>query len=75
MECRKCPYFQKIKNMMHGTSLIVGFCKLRQRHISDETVGAQVCKDRAIIEIDEKIKKISSRENEEEFVKRAAFGG
>ncbi len=73
MECRKCTYFKKIKNMMHGNSLIVGFCRLRQRHISDETVGAEHCKDKAVIEIDG-TKKVSERESEEEFVKRAAFG-
>ncbi len=73
MECRKCPYFNKIKNMMHGNSLIVGFCKLRQRHISDETAGAELCKDKAVIEIEE-TKKVSEKKSEEEFVKRAAFG-
>lgn len=73
MECRKCPYFKRIKNMMHGNSLIVGFCKLRQRHISDETVGAELCKDKAVIEIDE-TKNVSEKESEEEFVKRTAFG-
>ncbi len=55
MECRKCTYFEKMKaNRMSGGNLIVGFCKLREKHISDETVGLEYCKDRAVIDISDK---------------------
>jgi hypothetical protein len=52
MECRKCTYFTKKKNLMAGGTVVVGFCKLRQKHISDTTVGKELCKDRAVIDVD-----------------------
>ena len=58
MECRKCTYFDKKKNLVHGGTVIVGFCRLRQKHISDTTVGNQFCKDRAVVDADpDKLKK------------------
>ncbi len=54
MECRKCPYFEKKrKNKLLGGKVIMGFCKLRERHISDETITAEFCKDRAILTLSE----------------------
>jgi hypothetical protein len=51
-ECRKCPYFVKeSKNQLRAGRLIVGFCKLRQKHISDMSVGQAQCKDRAVISL------------------------
>ena len=66
--------------MMHGNYLIVGFCRLRQKYISDETIGAELCKDKAVIEVDKKAteknkKPVTPDENEDEFIRRAAFGG
>ena len=58
MECRRCTYFDKKKNLMHGGTVVVGFCRLRQKHISDTTVGKQFCKDRAVVDVDpNKLKK------------------
>ncbi len=50
-ECRKCPYFQKQdrNDQLRAGRLIMGFCKLRQKHISDVTMGNPACKDRAVI--------------------------
>ena len=43
---------------MHGGTVIVGYCKLRQKHISDATAGKEFCKDRAVIDVDpSKLKK------------------
>ncbi len=52
-ECKKCPYFKKQdkSNQLTGGRLIVGFCNLRQRHMSDVTVTNTTCKDRAILSI------------------------
>ena len=53
LACRKCPYFdkkQKKDSLVQG-SVIVGFCRLRQMHISDVTITGIHCKDRAVISI------------------------
>ena len=51
-ECKKCPYFVKEQsNQLRAGRLIVGFCKLRERHISDVTVTNSTCKDRAILSL------------------------
>lgn len=51
LECRKCTYFEKKKNeeKFHRGKIILGFCKLRQKHISDETINKEFCKDRAVV--------------------------
>jgi len=52
LPCRKCPYFEKRKEELRrgsGISLVVGFCRLRQRSITDETINKETCKDRAIV--------------------------
>ena len=50
-ECRKCPYFRKEdkNSQLKGGRVIVGFCNLRQKHISDVTLNNSTCKDRAVI--------------------------
>jgi len=48
--CKKCPYFVKVDNKLQRGVVIVGFCKLRQKKISDRSINMQYCKDRAIIE-------------------------
>lgn len=49
MNCRKCPYFDKKKNTLHKGSVIVGYCRLRQKFVSDETITKEHCKDRAVL--------------------------
>ena len=52
MDCRKCPYFLKEReNKYRKGMIILGFCKLRQKYISDTTINKQFCKDRAVIEL------------------------
>lgn len=73
MDCKRCTYFKKVKDLARAGCIIVGFCELRQKHITDETIRMELCKDRAIIKINTKeMPKIS--EAEDDFVKRAAFG-
>ena len=74
MECKRCTYFRKVNNMMRGGTVIVGFCELREKHISDETITLELCKDRAILKVTE-TEEPSPEENEDAFIKRAAFGG
>ena len=51
-ECRKCPYFVKErKNQLRAGRVIVGFCKLRQKHVSDASVNQPLCKDKAVISL------------------------
>jgi len=58
MECRKCTYYEKKKDLIHGGTVIVGYCRLRDKHVSDTTLGKQLCKDRAVIDVDpSKLKK------------------
>ena len=43
---------------MHSGNIIVGYCRLRKKHISDTTIGNNLCKDKAVIDIDPaKVKK------------------
>ena len=52
MNCIKCPYFVKEKdNKYRAGIVIVGFCRLRQKHISDETIHKEFCKDRAVFSL------------------------
>jgi len=57
--CRKCPYFEKKKEELQkgaNISLIVGFCKLRERFITDETINKETCKDRATVVVESQTK-------------------
>ncbi len=49
--CKKCPYFMKEENKYQKGKIILGFCKLRQKHISDQTIDKPLCKDRAIVTV------------------------
>ena len=50
--CKKCPYFSKEeKDQLRAGRVIVGFCKLRQKHISDVTLTNSTCKDRAVLSL------------------------
>ncbi len=53
MECRKCMYFEKNRSSdkLKKGKIILGFCKLRQKHVADETIGGQFCKDKATIDL------------------------
>lgn len=73
MECKRCMYFRKAKNTVRGGAVIIGFCGLRQKHISDETVRMEQCKDRAVITASIR-EAPNPEENEEAFIKRVAFG-
>ena len=59
MPCKKCPYYEKKKEELSGgsnVSLIVGFCRLRERFITDTTLNKELCKDRATVLIETKNK-------------------
>ena len=51
--CRKCPYFDRKdrKDSLFQGSVIVGFCRLRQMHITDVTINKDHCKDRAVVPV------------------------
>ncbi len=52
-ECKKCPYFKKEdkNSQLQGGRVIVGFCNLRDKHISDVTLTNPTCKDRAVLSL------------------------
>lgn len=51
-QCRKCPYFaREEKNQLRAGRVIVGFCRLRQKHISDVSMNQALCKDRAVVSL------------------------
>lgn len=53
--CKKCPYFEKDKKEFTragALKIVVGFCRLRERHITDETINSELCKDRATLVIE-----------------------
>lgn len=52
IQCKKCPYFGKVKEKLQKGHIVLGFCRLRQRHITDTTINQSQCKDRAIIMLD-----------------------
>ncbi len=51
IQCRKCPYFDKGSGDYVNGFVVLGFCKLRDKHVSDTTIGKPQCKDRAVFEL------------------------
>ena len=49
--CKKCPYYNKQKQELKGGSIVVGFCRLRQKHVTDVSVNNMFCKDRAVLDL------------------------
>ena len=50
--CRKCPYFdKKISDVSGQSGIIVGFCRLRNKFITDQSINNEYCKDKDIIDI------------------------
>ena len=49
--CKKCPYYGKVNQEIRKGSLVVGFCRLRQKHITDVSVNNVLCKDRAVMDL------------------------
>ena len=50
--CKKCPYFEKEKDNYRKGHIVLGFCRMRQRHVTDMTVNKPQCKDRAVMVIE-----------------------
>jgi len=51
IQCRKCPYFDKGAGDYVNGFVVLGFCRLRDKHVSDTTIGKPQCKDRAVFEL------------------------
>jgi hypothetical protein len=49
--CKKCPYFQKAENKLQHGVVILGFCRLRKKSVSDRSIGGEQCKDRAVVDL------------------------
>jgi hypothetical protein len=49
--CKKCPYYGKVNQEIKKGSLVIGFCRLRQKHITDVSVTNVMCKDRAVLDV------------------------
>jgi hypothetical protein len=50
-QCRKCPYFDKEKDKLRNGHIVLGFCRLRQKHVTDTTINRPQCKERAVLTI------------------------
>ncbi|MBN2331064.1 MAG: hypothetical protein JXC85_04555 [Candidatus Aenigmarchaeota archaeon] len=50
-QCRKCPYFTREKDKLRNGHIVLGFCRLRQKHITDTTINRPQCKERAVMTI------------------------
>jgi len=63
VQCRRCGYFvKKISEISSQSGIIVGFCKLREKYITDRSIGNYLCKDKAVIDIN--VKDVEKREVE-----------
>lgn len=51
MDCKKCAYFESKKEVTNTGKVVVGFCKLRSKHMTDMTIRKDFCKDRATIDV------------------------
>lgn len=49
--CKKCPYYGRVEQEIKKGSLVIGYCKLRQKHITDISVNQGLCKDRATLDL------------------------
>lgn len=58
MNCKKCPYFEKKSKEIRSGSVVLGFCKLRQKFISDMTINKEFCKDKAVLSFDKTKKSV-----------------
>ncbi len=52
VQCRRCPYFDKVKDNLRSGHIVLGFCRLRQKHVTDMTINKPQCKDRAVITLE-----------------------
>jgi len=48
-ECRKCCYFMVDKDQYCRGVVLMGFCRLRQKYVTDISIMKEHCKDRATI--------------------------
>jgi hypothetical protein len=51
LHCKKCPYFGKSDDTLKKGAVVVGFCRLRQKFITDVSLSGPVCKDRAVLDL------------------------
>jgi len=70
VHCKKCGYYdKKISETASKAGIIVGFCRLRNKYISDQSINNQHCKDKAIVDVN--VKTFERQENE---IKRQKHG-
>ena len=51
VHCKKCPFFTKKKEASASKgAMILGFCRLRDKFVSDESITNELCKDRAVVD-------------------------
>jgi len=52
VHCKKCPFFvKKTEEIAAKGTMILGFCKLRDKFVSDESINNELCKDRAVVDV------------------------
>ncbi len=60
LDCKKCTYFDNKKKATHKTLTVVGFCKVRQKYVTDQSITNNLCKDKAVVGT-EKFEEIKQR--------------
>ncbi|MFH1364581.1 MAG: hypothetical protein ABIH52_02900 [Candidatus Aenigmatarchaeota archaeon] len=55
VRCKKCGYYdKKVTDVSSQSGIIVGFCRLRGKFITDQSINNDQCKDKAVIDINPK---------------------
>ena len=53
--CKKCSYFdKKIGELSSKSGIVVGFCRLRGKFITDQSMTRELCKDKAVVDMNSK---------------------
>jgi hypothetical protein len=51
IHCKKCPFFvKKTEDRAAKGAMIMGFCKMREKFVTDESINNELCKDRAVVD-------------------------
>lgn len=65
-ECKKCYYFDNKQNQIYKNLVVVGFCNLREKFITDRSINNEKCSEKAIIN-PEKIKELQKKQEKVEY--------
>ncbi|MFH1978482.1 MAG: hypothetical protein ABIJ92_04095 [Candidatus Aenigmatarchaeota archaeon] len=52
VQCKKCPFFDRKREYQTAAmgSIVMGFCKLREKFVTDQSINNELCKDKAVVD-------------------------